>query len=141
MASTCAPGSATSYWPQPKCWGLLVYKAVAAHIYLDKSGDLGWQLEKPHNRGGSSPYLVIAALIVPPQKDHLPERRMRQLYKSRHRQTTNEKKWVRMSPAARSAFATTAAGMARDHSDISFRAIVAQKRNVMDHIRTNPNKP
>lgn len=113
---------------------------MATHIYLDESGDLGWQLEKPHNRGGSSPYLVIAALIVPPQKDHLPERRMRQLYKSRHRQTTNEKKWVRMSPAARSAFATTAAGMARDHSDITFRAIVAQKRNVMDHIRTDPNK-
>lgn len=114
---------------------------MAAHIYLDESGDLGWQLEKPHNRGGSSPYLVIAALIVPPQKDHLPERRMRQLYKSRHWQTTNEKKWVRMSPAARSAFATTATGMARDHSDICFRAIVAQKRNVMDHIRTDPNKP
>ena len=132
--------SQTGYGPQPKRWGLFVDKAVAAHIYLDESGDLGWQLEKPHNRGESSQYLVIAALVVPPQKDHLPERRLRHLYKSRHWQTANEKKWARMSPAARSAFAATAAGIARDHPDIGFRAIVVQKRNVMDHIRTDPNK-
>jgi hypothetical protein len=78
MASTCAPGSATSYWPQPKCWGLLVYKAVAAHIYLDKSGDLGWQLEKCIIRADQAHTSSLLPSLSSRQKDHLPEHRLRQ---------------------------------------------------------------
>jgi hypothetical protein len=42
-------------------------KAVA--IYLDESGDLGWKFDGPYLGGGSSRYLTITALCVPPGKD------------------------------------------------------------------------
>jgi len=50
---------------------------MAAHIYLDESGDTGWIFDKPYTKGGSSRYLIIAACLLPPDKDHKPERLLR----------------------------------------------------------------
>jgi hypothetical protein len=52
-------------------------------IYLDESGDLGWMLSEPYQKGGSSRFLVITALIVPTALSHHPKRLLRQFYKSR----------------------------------------------------------
>ena len=113
---------------------------MSAHIYLDESGDTGWQFEQPYTRGGSSRFLVIAACVVPPAKDHKPERLLRHIYKHRNWAPGREKKWVRMSPEARSDFAAAAAKLARVEADIEYHAIVADKRNVQPHIREDPNK-
>ena len=85
---------------------------MAAHIYLDESGDTGWLFERPYTKGGSSRFLVIAAMVVPPEHDHKPERLLRHIYQHRKWNPRNEKKWVRMSPEARSAFAKDAAKLA-----------------------------
>ena len=113
---------------------------MAAHIYLDESGDTGWAFDQPYTNGGSSRYLVIAACLVPPDKDHKPERVLRHIYQHRNWNSKNEKKWARMSPEARSAFSKDAAKLARTDPDISFHAIVADKRNVQEHIRKDSNK-
>ncbi len=113
---------------------------MAAHIYLDESGDTGWQFDSPYTRGGSSRFLVIAACLVPPDKDHKPERLLRHIYRHRNWNPGNEKKWVRMSPEARSAFAKAAANLAGADPDVEFHAIVADKRNVQAHIRQDANK-
>lgn len=113
---------------------------MAAHIYLDESGDMGWSFDRPYGQGGSSRYLVIAASILPPEKDHHPERLLRQMYKHRKWNPGAEKKWARMSPDARTVFAKSASKLANTHSDISLHAIVVDKRNVQVHIRQDPNK-
>jgi Protein of unknown function (DUF3800) len=113
---------------------------MAAHIYLDESGDMGWQFDKPYTQGGSSRFLVIAACILPPDKDHKPERLLRHLYQHRHWNTGMEKKWARMSLEARTAFAKDAAKLIATNLDISLHAIAVDKRNVQPHIRMDSNK-
>ncbi|MGE0049222.1 MAG: DUF3800 domain-containing protein [Acidithiobacillus sp.] len=81
---------------------------MTAHIYLDESGDLGWQFGRPFKRGGSSRYLVIAALVAPPDKDMVTERCIRGLHKARGWSSAKEKKWSAMTPTGRSAFAKAA---------------------------------
>jgi len=35
------------------------------NVYVDESGDLGWEFAQPFRQGGSSRYLTIASLLVP----------------------------------------------------------------------------
>ena len=113
---------------------------MAAHIYLDESGDTGWIFDQPYTKGGSSRFLVIAACMVPPEKDHKPERLLRHIYKHRKWNTGSEKKWARMSPEARTAFAKDAAKLAVSEPELRLSAIVVDKRNVQEHIRQDSNK-
>jgi len=53
---------------------------MALLIYLDESGDLGWNFSAPFRNGGSSRFLTIAALCVPTPKKHLPKRVVKKLY-------------------------------------------------------------
>jgi uncharacterized protein DUF3800 len=53
---------------------------MSSIIYLDESGDLGWNFTAPYRYGGSSRYLTIAALCVPSGKKHIPKRAIRELY-------------------------------------------------------------
>lgn len=120
--------------------GAISISSMEAHIYLDESGDTGWIFDKPYTSGGSSRYLVIAACVVSPAKAHKPERILRQIYKHRKWNPSAEKKWARMSPDARTAFAKDAGKLANLNADISYQVIVADKRNVQQHIRQDPNK-
>ena len=113
---------------------------MSAHIYLDESGDTGWILDKPYTKGGSSRYLLIAACIVSPEKDHKSERILRQIYKHRKWNPGAEKKWACMSPDARTAFAKDAGKLANLNTDITYHVIVVDKRNVQQHIRQDSNK-
>ena len=112
--------------------------ATEAHIYLDESGDTGWSFVLPYTRGGSSRYLVIAANLLLPGSAAKPERLVRNLYKHRRWKTDAEKKWVHMSPAARSAFAAAAAKLLRESTEIHLRAIVVDKLTVAPHIHADP---
>ena len=113
---------------------------MAAHICLDESGDTGWLFEHPYTKGGSSRYLVIAACQLSPEVDHKPERMLRNLYKHRSWNAGAEKKWARMSPEARTDFAKNAAKLVTATPGVELLAIVADKRNVMEHIRQDSNK-
>ena len=112
--------------------------ATEAHIYLDESGDTGWSFILPYTRGGSSRYLVIAASLLSPEVVAKPERVVRQLYTHRRWKTDSEKKWVHMSPAARSAFATTAAKLLRELTEVRLMAIVVDKTKIDPHIHSDP---
>jgi hypothetical protein len=113
---------------------------MAAHIYLDESGDTGWVFDHPYTKCGSSRYLIIAACQLLPEVDHKPERMLRNIYKHRSWKPGAEKKWARMSPEARTDFAKNAAKLVSTTPGIDLLAIVADKRNVMDHIRQDSNK-
>jgi len=109
-------------------------------IYLDESGDLGWAFDAPYRKGGSSRHLTITGLCVPAEKNHIPERVVRDLYKQFGWKTSRERKWVDMGPKSRTAFANEAAKMCAQHKDIHLHAMVVKKQNVGDHIRKDPNK-
>lgn len=108
-------------------------------IYLDESGDLGWNFTAPYRAGGSSRYLTISALIIPESKKHLPGRVIRDLYTDRNWSTSKEKKWSEMSTSARQDFAKRSAKLHTLHPDISFHSIVVDKQRVKPALHADPN--
>lgn len=63
-------------------------------IYLDESGDLGFTLDKPYQKGGSSRMLTLSALCVPEHKIKYIQRIVRAIYQKRKRPLKNELKSV-----------------------------------------------
>lgn len=111
------------------------------NIYLDESGDLGWTLDKPYRRGGSSQYITIASLVVTPEKKHLPKRLLKKLYKKFNWDPKVEKKWSEMTKVEREFFAVKAKDLINEHpNDIRYISITVRKRNVKSHIRKDSNK-
>jgi hypothetical protein len=117
----------------------LFFVATEAHIYLDESGDTGWSFALPYTRGGSSRFLVIAASSLPEAALTTPEQLVRRLYKHRQWKHGPERKWARMSPSARTAFAVSAAKLARENPAIALSAVVVDKRRLGVHVRQDAN--
>ncbi len=111
-----------------------------ATVYLDESGDLGWKFDKAYRQGGSSRYLTISSVITPENKDHLPERVIRDLYKKFQWKTSKEKKWSSMKNPAKNMFCEKSAALIRKHEDIFYHSITVYKPNVQPHIRKDANK-
>lgn len=109
-------------------------------IYVDESGDLGFNFTAPYRQGGSSRYLTVASLCLPSEKSHIPKRVIKGLYEKFKWPTAKEKKWVNMSAAARLEFANAATRMCTAHPDIHLHVITVKKENVAPHIRKDPNK-
>lgn len=109
-------------------------------IYVDESGDLGWSFEHPYGHGGSSRFLTIAVLIVPDDLDHLPKRKIKELYTYGKWDPKREKKWVEMSAGARPTFAINAVKLREKHPCIGYKAIVVNKQNVNANFRRDSNK-
>ncbi len=119
---------------------LFMEQALAFLIYVDESGDLGWTLDKPYQKEGSSRHLTIAALLLPGTKEHHAERTIRQLYKTFQWRADREQKWVNMPLVARVTFAKSVVNLREKHPEIRIFAIVVKKENVKDHIRKDANK-
>jgi Protein of unknown function (DUF3800) len=113
---------------------------MALLIYLDESGDLGWNFTAPFRNGGSSRFLTIAALCVPAAKKHLSKRIIRKLYQKFGWPTNSEKKWSMMTGVERSEFAKVAHAFCAAHADIHLHAITVRKQNVQNHLRADGNK-
>jgi hypothetical protein len=110
------------------------------HIYLDESGDLGWTFTAPYGAGGSSRFLTIASLCVPPAEAHLPKRLVTNMYAKYNWPSGIERKFVQLRPSQRLEFARDAKTLCDFHPDISIHAIVVKKQNVQLHIRQDANK-
>ncbi|WP_175867543.1 DUF3800 domain-containing protein [Burkholderia contaminans] len=108
-------------------------------IYLDESGCLGWKLDEPYGRGGSSQFFTLAAVIVPDGQEAVVHRIVRGLYKRRNRPASNELKSVALSAAEREHFAHQVASVRQDNPEIRFATITVRKENVQDAFRRHPN--
>lgn len=113
---------------------------MSAIIYIDESGDLGWNLAAPVGNGGSSRHLTISALCVPSAKKHIPRRFIKDLYDHFSWKHDKEKKWSEMSQPERQGFAQAVPTLCAAHADIHLRSITVRKVNVGAHIRNDPNK-
>ncbi|RLB94124.1 MAG: hypothetical protein DRH50_06840 [Deltaproteobacteria bacterium] len=71
------------------------------HVYVHRSGDLGFSLQRPFRNGGSSRYLTISFLLVHRKFSHLPGRIVRKLYNRRRRSGTDEVKGLDLTDPER----------------------------------------
>jgi hypothetical protein len=109
-------------------------------IYLDESGDLGWNFTAPYRDGGSSRFLTIASLCVPTEKKHLAKRVIKKLYQNFGWPAGAEKKWSMMKVPERNEFARAAHDFCSAHADVHVHAITVKKQNVQNHLRADGNK-
>lgn len=109
-------------------------------IFLDESGDLGFEFTKPYMGGGSSRFLTIGALCVTAENKHLPKRLVKGLYEKFGWNPATEKKWSDMYERERAEFAFRARAMCDKNAYIHLYAITVKKLNVMPHIRGDCNK-
>lgn len=107
-------------------------------IYVDESGDLGWQFNQPFRAGGSSRYLTVACLIVPSQHRRRPRKIITRLYRKFGWQS--ERKASDASRSQKTLFCRTAVDLLQQHPEIKLDVITVKKVNVQTHIRRDPNK-
>lgn len=109
-------------------------------VYLDESGDLGWNFSAPYLRGGSSRFLTLAFLFVPEHKKHLPKRVIRRMYRKYGWPTATERKAGQLSHVQKLSFCQSTGSLVKNNPDIEICAITVKKQNVQPHIRTDSNK-
>ena len=107
-------------------------------IFVDESGDLGWQFDNPYRAGGSSRYLTVACLIVPPPHYRRPKKVITRLYKKYG--WVSEKKAAEASELQKKLFCKNALDLLTAFPEIKLDAITVNKINVQGHIQQDPNK-
>jgi len=112
---------------------------MAITIYLDESGCLGWKLDAPYQRGGSSRHFTLAAAIIPDGRESILTRPVRGLYIRRKRPLCRELKSVELSSGERVGFAHELVKIRSAHAGVHFVAITVRKENVSAAFRNHPN--
>lgn len=107
-------------------------------IFVDESGDLGWQFNDPYRAGGSSRYLTLACLIVPSQHYQRPKKIITRLYKKYG--WKSEKKAAEASDSQKALFCKNALDLLSRIPEIKLDIITVNKINVQSHIRKDANK-
>jgi hypothetical protein len=104
-------------------------------VYVDESGDLGFNFDMPFRAGGSSRYLTIAFLYLPRTLVHLPKRVVRDIYSKRGARTS-----IEIKAKEKNRFAHNTALLVAKHPEIELFGITVYKQNVAQHIRNDSNK-
>lgn len=104
---------------------------TSASIFLDESGCLGWVLDKPNGKGGSSRFIVLAAIVVPEGANKHLERLIRGFYKSRGRKASSELKSTELNNHDRITFARGLVRLKQNNPGFSYHAVVVEKGGVI----------
>ena len=107
-------------------------------VYLDESGDLGFNFEKPYRFGGSSRYLTLAFAGIPRVFRQFPKDIIRDFYVKYKWQS--EQKAASSSSFVKREFCNKTVQMLSNIPKIKIEIITVKKENVMAHIRQDPNK-
>lgn len=107
-------------------------------IYVDESGDLGWQFGQPFRAGGSSRYLTVAILVLPLRH----RRRCKQVITGLYRKYgwRSEKKAADATDSQKALFCGLAVDLLKRYPEIKLDIITVRKANVQPHIRQDSNK-
>lgn len=108
-------------------------------IFLDESGDLGWNMHDPYQQGGSSRMLTLAAICIPEEKSKYIQRIVRALYAKRKRPLKNELKSVDLNSADKDLFLKLTSKLLSEHPDIQIRSITVSKSHVSSRFKQDPN--
>ena len=107
-------------------------------IYLDESGDLGWNMDDPYQKLGSSRMLTLAAICMPEEKSKYIQRIVRALYTKRKRPLKNELKSVDLNLADKELFLQMTLKLLTEHKDIQLRSITVHKEYVNSKMKNDP---
>lgn len=110
------------------------------HVFLDESGDLGWEFGKPFRKGGSSRFFTLAFLVVDNSTHKYPRRIMKKLRMKYRMKSSREIKGAKLTDNQLMYFAGKVVKLRTVHPDIMIEAITVKKENVQDHIREDSNK-
>jgi len=108
-------------------------------LYIDESGDLGFKFGSPYQKGGSSRYFTIAGMIIPSDKKHLPKRIVKKIYELRGQKSSKEIKGSDLTLEEKLLFAERVVDFKIKSPFIQIFSMTAKKRNVMQHLRADPN--
>lgn len=109
-------------------------------VYVDESGDCGWSLEQPYQKGGSSRYLTVAYLIVPSELKQIPKRLVKDAYRKFHFDTHKEAKGNQLEDEQRDYIVDAIIRMLEEQPVLRLGAITVMKERVQEHIRADSNK-
>jgi len=98
-------------------------------IYFDESGDLGWRLDKPYRKEGSSRYFTIAYLLIPVQKIKLISRFNKRFHKARGGKSKEIKGAKIKSSRAKTLCRRIVNEILNKNPDISIGAVTVDKRS------------
>ncbi|WP_111308984.1 DUF3800 domain-containing protein [Confluentibacter sediminis] len=112
---------------------------MSHNVYLDESGDLGFNFSAPYRKGGSSRYLTIAFIICPKEKKHLLQRVVKRTYQKYNFNPKVEIKASSLSNAIKKDVSKKIINLIIDNPDISINSITVNKQRVQEHIREDCN--
>ena len=112
---------------------------MSHNVYLDESGDLGFNFAAPYRKGGSSRYLTIAFVICPKNKKHLLQRVVKRIYKKYKFDPKEEIKASSLTIAIKKDIATKIISLLNANPEISINSITVNKQRVQEHIRNDSN--
>jgi hypothetical protein len=67
-------------------------------IFIDESGDLGWTLDKPNRKGGSSRYITLTGILIADEDEKYINRFISDIYKKYNLTPNIEKKGANFTP-------------------------------------------
>lgn len=105
--------------------------------FFDESGDLGWKFDAPYRAQGSSRYFVIACALGAGDVHNRLARVIQQLWAQQKWTTTKEKKWAKMSDAARLNFANLAVAHLQKHPDDKLSVSILKKQELPQNLRAD----
>lgn len=109
-------------------------------VFLDESGDLGWNFSAPFRQGGSSRHLTIGALLMPKECLHYPKRVIRRMYEQYSWDSSKEVKGSELTQEHCENFAEKICALTSAQPGMHLRCLTVKKENVLSHIRRDPNK-
>ncbi|MEL6717322.1 MAG: DUF3800 domain-containing protein [Bacteroidota bacterium] len=108
------------------------------NAYFDESGDLGWTLDKPYRKGGSSQYFTIAALILPSEKEKYINRFIKKFHKERGGQE-REYKGADFSNRKAKVMARKIVSLLQDDQEMILTAATIKKADVPPILQSTAN--
>lgn len=102
---------------------------------MDESGDLGWSLDAPYRRGGSSRFLTLGAVLCEPGTPKHPKRLIIKQKRRNQWDKNSERKWSQLSVTQKSRFAHDAANLTFRQAGVRYIGMTVRKVNVHDNLR------
>jgi len=109
---------------------------TSALAYMDESGDLGWKLDAPYQRGGSSRYFIVAIAVGADNKHRRFGKVMDTLHAAQKWTSVKEKKWATASDQARLNFCQFAAKALSATRSLTVMVAVCHKENAPAFMRS-----
>ena len=118
---------------------MLEYNSMEYDIYFDESGDLGWKINEPYRREGSSRFFTIAYLILPKEDNKYINRFLKHFHKNRDGKRKEYKGLEFRNPRAK-VQARLIKRLIDDHPLMTIGAVTAKKSMFRLELPTRPIK-